>query len=117
MINYNCVFLDVCPITIGDHTFIGPHTGIYTACHSLDPEERLDEKEYGKPIAIGKNVWIGGHSTILGGIVIGDNVVIGAGSVVTTDIPSNTIAVGNPCKVIRSIDSSNKNSYEKTIRS
>ena len=101
MINYNCTFLDVCPIEIGDQTLIGPHTGLYTACHALDPQERLDEKEYGRPIIIGRNVWVGGHCVILAGVTIGDNSVIGAGSVVTKDVPENVIAYGNPCRVIK----------------
>ena len=103
MINFNCIFLDVCPIFIGDHTLIGPNTQIYTACHSMDYKERQENKEYGKPVNIGNNVWIGGSVVILPGITIGDNAVVGAGSVVTKDIPANTISVGNPCKVIRNI--------------
>lgn len=101
LMNYGCIILDVCPVTIGDHTLIGPHTQIYTACHPLDPEERLQDIEFGKPISIGNNVWIGGNTTILPGVTIGDNAVIGAGSVVTRNIPANTIAVGNPCRVIK----------------
>lgn len=103
MLNYNCVILDVCRVEIGDYTLIGPGTHIYTACHSLNPKERMNDVEFGKPVSIGKNVWIGGHCTILPGVIIGDNVVIGAGSVVTKSIPANVIAVGNPCKVIRSL--------------
>lgn len=103
MMNYGCTLLDTCSITIGDHTLIGPETGIYTACHPIDPFIRLENQEYGKPITIGKNVWIGGHCVILPGVTIGDNSVIGAGSVVTKDIPSNVVAVGNPCKVIKNI--------------
>ena len=101
MVHYNCVFLDVCPIHIGDHTLIGPNSQLYTACHSLDAQERKENKEFGKPIHIGSNVWIGGGVIILPGITIGDNVIIAAGSVVTKDIPSNTIAGGNPCTIIR----------------
>lgn len=103
-INYNCTLLDVCPITIGDRTLIGPNTGIYTATHPVAPNERLKDLEYGQPITIGKNVWVGGSCVILPGVTIGDNSVIGAGSVVTHDIPSNVVAVGNPCKVIKEID-------------
>ena len=101
MVNFNCVFLDVCPIIIGDYTLIGPNTQIYTACHSLDYKERQENKEFGKPVRIGDHVWIGGNVTILPGVSIGDNSIIGAGSVVTKDIPANVIAVGNPCKVIK----------------
>lgn len=103
MVNFNCVFLDVCPIRIDDHTLIGPNTQIYTACHSLDYQERQENIEFGKPVHIGKNVWIGGSVVILPGVTIGDHAVIGAGSVVTKDIPANSIAAGNPCKVIREI--------------
>ena len=99
--NFNCVFLDVCPIIIGDYTLIGPNTQIYTACHSLDYKERQENKEFGKPVRIGDHVWIGGNVTILPGVSIGDHSIIGAGSVVTKDIPANVIAVGNPCKVIK----------------
>lgn len=95
MLNYGCMILYVCPVKIGEHTLIGPNTHIYTACHSLDPEERIADIEFGKPATIGKNVWIGGNSTILPGVTIGDNSVIGAGSVVTKDIPSNSVAFGN----------------------
>lgn len=103
MMNYGCVILDICSVKIGDHTLIGPNTHIYTACHSLDPQERINDVEYGKTVIIGKNVWIGGNCSILPGVVIGDNAVIGAGSVVTKDIPENVVAVGNPCKVIKKI--------------
>lgn len=101
MLNYGCVILDVCPVNIGDHTLIGPNTHIYTACHSLNSEERLKNIEFGKSVIIGKNVWIGGNCTILPGVTIGDNSVIGAGSVVTKDIPMNVVAVGNPAKIIK----------------
>lgn len=101
MINYDCVFLDVCPIQIGDYTLIGPGTHIYAACHCLDPKKRRNNEEFGKPVVIGKNVWIGGKCIILPGVTIGDNAVIGAGSVVTKDIPANVVAVGNPCKVVK----------------
>ncbi len=103
IMNYGCILLDVCPIKIGDNTLIGPNVGIYTASHPINPQDRLEEKEYGKPITIGNNVWIGGGSIILGGVTIGDNTVVGAGSVVTKDLPSNVVAVGNPCKIIKKI--------------
>ena len=107
-INYNCTLLDVCPITIGDHTLIGPNTSIYTACHGIHPDDRLIEREFGKPIHVGNHVWIGGNCTILPGVSIGDGSVIGAGSVVTKSIPSGVVAVGNPCKVIRKITENDK---------
>ena len=101
--NFNFVVLDEAHVTIGDDCFIGPNVSIYTACHSTDPVERNSRREWAKPVIIGNNVWIGGSVTILPGVTIGDNVTIGAGSVVTRDIPSNSVAVGNPCKVIKDI--------------
>ena len=95
--------LDEARVTIGDDCFIGPNVSIYTACHSTDPVERNSRREWAEPVTIGNNVWIGGSVTILPGVTIGDNVTIGAGSVVTKDIPSNSIAVGNPCKVVKTI--------------
>ena len=99
--NFNFTVLDEARVTIGDDCFIGPNVSIYTACHSTDPVERNTRQEWAKPVTIGNNVWIGGSVTILPGVTIGDNVTIGAGSVVTKDIPSNSVAVGNPCKVIK----------------
>ena len=99
--NFNFTVLDEARVTIGDDCFIGPNVSIYTACHSTDPIERNTRQEWAKPVTIGNNVWIGGSVTILPGVTIGDNVTIGAGSVVTRDIPSNTVAVGNPCKVVK----------------
>lgn len=99
--NFHFTVLDEAPVTIGDDCFIGPDVSIYTACHSTDPVERNSRREWALPVSIGHNVWIGGHATILPGVTIGDNVTIGAGSVVVSDIPSNSIAVGNPCKVVK----------------
>jgi len=101
--NYNCTILDVATVTIGDHVLLGPNVGIYTVNHPLNSERRKSGLEHALPIVIGNNVWIGGHSVILPGVTIGDNSVIGAGSVVTKDIPTNVVAVGNPCKVLRYI--------------
>ena len=101
--NFNFTVLDEARVTIGDDCFIGPNVSIYTACHSTDPIERNTRQEWAKPVNIGNNVWIGGSVTILPGVKIGDNVTIGAGSVVIRDIPSNTVAVGNPCKVIKKL--------------
>lgn len=101
--NFNFVVLDEAPVTIGDDCFIGPNVSVYTACHSTDPVERNTRQEWAKPVTIGNNVWIGGSVTILPGVTIGDNVTIGAGSVVVGDIPSDTVAVGNPCKVIKHV--------------
>ena len=97
--NYNLIILDVCEVNIGNNVFIGPNVGIYTAGHPVNVELRNDGLEYGKKIKIGNNVWIGGNVCILPGVTIGDNVTIGAGAVVTKDIPSNVTAFGNPCKV------------------
>lgn len=102
--NTNLVILDGAKVTIGDNVFIAPHVGIYTAGHPLDKEQRNAGLEYTYPITIGNNVWIGGHVCILPGVSIGDNSVIGAGSVVTKDIPSGVLAYGNPCRVIRHIE-------------
>ena len=103
MLNFGCVILDVCSVKIGDNTLIGPNSHIYTACHSLDACERMENREYGKPVSIGSNVWIGGNCVVLPGVSIGDNSIIGAGSVVTKDIPANVIAVGNPCRILREL--------------
>lgn len=101
--NFNFTVLDEARVTIGDDCFIGPNVSIYTACHSTDPVERNTRQEWARPVGIGNNVWIGGSVTILPGVTIGDNVSIGAGSVVVHDIPSDTVAVGNPCKVIKQL--------------
>ena len=101
--NFSFTVLDEAPVTIGDDCFIGPNVSIYTACHSTDPVERNSRREWALPVTIGNNVWIGGSVTILPGIKIGDNVTIGAGSVVVNNIPDGCIAVGNPCRVVRKL--------------
>lgn len=111
--NTGCVMLDVGKITIGDHAFFGPNVALYTAGHPIHPDSRNSEYEYGIPITIGNNVWIGGNCVILPGIEIGDNVVIGAGSVVTKNIPDNVCAAGNPCRVIREITEEDRKYYYK----
>ena len=93
--------LDCCEVTIGKNVLIGPNCGIYAATHPTDKKLRLDKLEFAKPITVCDNVWIGGSVVILAGVTIGQNSVIGAGSVVTKDIPPDSIAVGNPCKVIK----------------
>jgi len=100
--NFNCIVLDVCPVTIGDFTLFGPAVQIYTPLHPLNAEQRRRE-EYGKAITIGSDVWVGGGAIILAGVRIGSRAVIGAGSVVTRDVPDGVFAAGNPCRVIRSI--------------
>ena len=99
--NFNFTVLDEAAVTIGDDCFIGPNVSIYTACHSTNPIERNSQQQWAEPVAIGNNVWIGGSVTILPGVSIGNNTTIGAGSVVVDDIPDNSIAVGNPCRVVR----------------
>lgn len=101
--NMNCVILDEATVTFGDNVFIAPNCGFYTAGHPLDAGLRNRGLEYALPITVGNNVWIGAQSVILPGVTIGDNCVIGAGSVVTRNIPPNTVAVGNPCKVLKTI--------------
>jgi maltose O-acetyltransferase len=99
--NFNCIVLDVTYVAIGSRTLFGPNVQIYTATHPLDFRERATGLEYAKPIAIGEDVWVGGSVVICPGVNIGDRTVIGAGSVVTKDIPADVFAAGNPCKVIR----------------
>ena len=100
--NFNCVVLDVCRVRIGSFTLFGPAVQIYTAMHPLDAEQRRRE-EFGKPVEIGADVWVGGGAIILPGVRIGSRAVIGAGSVVTRDVPEGVFAAGNPCRVIREI--------------
>jgi maltose O-acetyltransferase len=100
--NFNCVVLDVCPVTIGDFTLFGPAVQIYTATHPMSAELRR-KQEFGKPIEIGSDVWVGGGAIICPGVKIGAKAVIGAGSVVTRDIPERVFAAGNPCRLIRQI--------------
>lgn len=102
--NFDCTFLDVCEVRIGDNCMLGPNVHIYTATHPINPIERNSGKEYGKPVNIGNNVWIGGGSIINPGVTIGDNVVIASGSVVTKDVPANVIVGGNPAKIIKQIE-------------
>ena len=101
--NFNCVFLDCNYIRIGDNVFLGPNVQVYAAHHPVMAVERIKGPELSSPVTISNNVWIGGGSIICAGITIGDNTTIGAGSVVVKDIPSNVVAVGNPCEVIRNL--------------
>ena len=105
-VNYHFTVLDGAKVQIGNHVYIAPNVSIYTAGHPFDVVLRRKGLEYARPVRIGDDVWIGGGVSILPGVTIGNNVVIGAGSVVNRDIPDNSLAVGNPCKVIRRLDSS-----------
>jgi maltose O-acetyltransferase len=102
--NFNCVILDVAPVIIGSRTLFGPNVQIYTATHPVNYKERSSGLEFAKPITIGEDVWVGGSAVICPGVKIGDRSVIGAGSVVTRDIPDDVFAAGNPCRVIRELE-------------
>ena len=104
--NFNCVVLDVMKVKIGSRTLFGPNVQIYTATHPMNFQERATGLEYAKPIVIGEDVWVGGNVVICPGVTIGDRSVIGAGSVVTKDIPEDVFAAGNPCRVIRKTEQS-----------
>ncbi|MEF2966878.1 maltose acetyltransferase domain-containing protein [Paenibacillus sp. M1] len=99
--NFDCVILDVCEVRIGDNCFMAPGVHIYTAAHPLNPDERNSGAEFGKPVTIGNNVWIGGRAVIVPGVTIGDNAVIAAGAVVTKDVPAGAVVGGNPAKIIK----------------
>jgi maltose O-acetyltransferase len=103
-VNFNCVFLDCAVITIGAQTQLGPAVQLYTATHPIDAAARVAGPELASPIAIGSRAWIGGGAIVLPGVTIGDDTVVGAGSVVTRSLPAGVIAAGNPCRVIRTIE-------------
>ena len=98
--NFDVVMLDMHEIRIGDNCLIGPQCGFYTAIHPKNVKDRIAGTVYGKPITVGDNVWFGGHCTILPGVTIGNNVIVGAGSVVTKDVPDDVIVAGNPARII-----------------
>ena len=106
--NFNLTLVDDTDIYIGSYTMIGPNVVIATACHPEEPQLRRARLQYNKPVVIGENVWIGSGAIILPGVTIGDNSIVGAGSVVTRDIPANVVAVGNPCRVLREIKEEKK---------
>lgn len=109
--NYNLTILDVGKVTIGNNVQIAPNVSIYTAGHPIHPKARNTGYEYGLPVTIGNNVWIGGNVVILPGVTIGNDVVIGAGSVVTKDIPDRQLCVGNPCRILREITEEDQKYY------
>lgn len=111
-VNFNLVVLDCAAVTIGNDVLIGPNVGIYTAGHPVDPGLRREGLEFALPVTIEDGVWIGGHAVIAPGVRIGRNSVIGAGSVVTKDIPANVVAVGNPCRVIRPITEKDREAWQ-----
>ena len=111
--NYGCTILDVSPEKIGNNVMFAPRVSIYAAGHPLHPAARNTGYEYGAPVTIGDNVWLGGNVIVAPGVTIGENTVVGAGSVVTKDIPANVIAAGNPCRVIREITEEDRRYYFK----
>lgn len=111
--NYNCTIIDVAKVKIGDNCQLAPNVSIYTAGHPIHPVSRNSGYEYGMEVTIGDNVWIGGNTVIVPGVHIGSNTVIGAGSVVTKDIPDWVVAVGNPCRVVKEITEEDKKYYFK----
>nr|WP_302470504.1 sugar O-acetyltransferase [Vagococcus proximus] len=110
--NFDCIMLDVANIIIGDNVMFAPRVSLFTAGHPLDTDIRNSGLEFGSEIKIGNNVWIGGNTILNPGVTIGDNVVIGSGSVVTKDIPENSIAVGNPCRVLRKVTAEDKKYWQ-----
>ncbi|EAY03050.1 thiogalactoside transacetylase, putative [Trichomonas vaginalis G3] len=105
--NFNATILDGGYVTIGSDTKFGPNCSLYTACHPTEPNARRAKVEFTKPITIGENCWFGGNCTVIPGVTIGNNVVIGAGSVVVYDLPDNVVAVGNPCHVVKEVPKAN----------
>ena len=114
-INYNCTILDVGIVTFGDNCLLAPNVAIYTAGHPVHPASRNTAYEYGMDVTVGNNCWIGGNTVLCPGVRIGDNAVIGAGSVVTKDVPPWTIAAGNPCRVLRKVTEADRYLYYRGV--
>jgi galactoside O-acetyltransferase len=112
--NYNLTLVDDTHIYVGDYTMFGPNVTIATAAHPLDAAKRREGYQYNLPVRIGRNCWLGAGVVVLPGVTIGDHVVVGAGSIVTKDLPSNVVAVGNPCRVIRHLDEGETDSPSET---
>ena len=102
--NYGCVLLDVAPVSFGENCLLGPGVHVYTATHPIDPDERAAGREFGDPVAVGDDVWIGGRAVIAPGVSVGDGAVVAAGAVVVDDVPARTVVGGNPAEVIRRVD-------------
>ena len=114
--NYDCIFLDVAPITVGSRVLLGPRVGLYTAGHPTDPEIRSMGLEFGRPITIGDDVWIGGNAVLCPGVAVGSGSIIAAGAVVTRDVPPGVVAGGNPCRVLRPISDKDRANWEAALR-
>lgn len=114
-INFGCIILDCAQVTIGDHALFGPNIGIYPLKHAIDAEERMYGGCISQPVHIGQRVWLGGDVKIFSGVSVGNDSIVGAGSIVTRDIPSGVIAGGNPCRVIRKITAADKTDYLKHL--
>lgn len=114
--NYDCIFLDIAPITIGSRVYIAPRVCIYTVNHPMVPEVRNTDLEYGRPVTIEDNVWIGGNVVILPGVTIGEGAVIAAGSIVNRDIPPRVVAGGNPCRVLRPLTEADREQWGAALR-
>ncbi|MBO3395589.1 sugar O-acetyltransferase [Clostridium perfringens] len=114
--NFNLTMVDDCDIFVGNNVMFGPNVTVSAGTHPIHPELRSKQAQYNIPIHIGNNVWIGAYSVILPGVNIGDNSVIGAGSIVTKDIPSNVVAVGNPCRVLREINENDMKYYYRDMK-
>ncbi len=112
---YDCLIIDVSPVTIGNNVFLGPRVGIYTAAYPIDADVRNKGYAYGKPVSIGNNVWIGANSVINPGVTIGDNVVIGSGTIVTKNIPDNVVVAGNPCRILRPITDEDRSYWQDQL--